>query len=259
MLTTYASYRLVAADLDRSMQRAASEPVAAREIAYWKETIGEVKSIDDLVGDRRLFAFAMKAFGLGDMAYAKAFVRKILEGGVADEASMANRLADPRYRQFAKTFDFARLGPFTTGMPEVKTEVVDKYLRQSLEESAGATNEGVRLALYFQRKAGELTSPMQVLADPALLKVVQTAFSLPASMSGASIDKQAEMIAGKIDVATLKDPAVLERTLKRFSALHDLSSGAAVAASPALAINAAAGQGVGVDTLMSLARLKTGG
>lgn len=259
MLTTYASYRLVAADLDRSMQRAAREPVAAREIAYWKDNIGEVKSIGDLLGDRRLFAFAMKAFGLGDMAYAKAFMRKILEGGVADEASMANRLADPRYRQFAKTFDFARLGPFTTGMPEVKTEIVDKYLRQSIEETAGASNEGVRLALYFQRKAPELASPMQILADPALLKVVQTAFSLPPAMSTAPIDKQAEMIAAKIDVATLKDPAVLDRTLKRFAALHDLSAGPSLASSPALAINAAAAQGVGVDALMSIARLKSGG
>lgn len=259
MLTTYASYRLVTADLDRSMDRAAKEPVAEREIAYWKEKIGDVKSADDLLGDPRLFNFAMKAFGLSDMAYAKAFMRKAIEGGVQDEASMANRLADQRYRQFVKMFDFSRLGPFTTGMPEMKGEVVERYLRQSIEEKAGASNEGVRLALYFQRKAADLSQPMQILADPALLKVVQTAFGLPTAMSTSPIDKQAEMIADKLDVASLKDPAAMENVLKRFAALYDLNTQPAVAASPALAINATAGQGFGVDTLMSIARLKTGG
>ena len=112
-----------------------------------------MKSIDDFLADDRLFTYAMKAFGLGDMAYAKAFMRKVLEGGIDANESFANSLADKRYRDFAETFNFARYGEATTVFTRAGQGTVDNYVRQALEENAGAQNEGVRLALYFQRKA----------------------------------------------------------------------------------------------------------
>jgi len=50
----------------------------------------------------------MKAFGLEDMTFAKAFMRKVLTEGVAT-ATFANRLSDKRYADFAG-FNFAALG-----------------------------------------------------------------------------------------------------------------------------------------------------
>lgn len=259
MLTTYASYRLVAADLDRSMQRAASEPVAAREIAYWKETIGEVKSIDDLVGDRRLFAFAMKAFGLSDMGYAKAFMTKLLKEGLAAPTAMANKLSDQRYRDFARTFDFNTYGTVTTSLSAARTGVVDRYLRQTLEEKTGAQSEGARLALYFQRKAASIVSPMSILADAALLKVAKVALDLPDAMSLAPIDNQVAMIKARLDVSIFKDPAKVENFLKRFCVMNDLANRAAGSSSPAVMLAQASGAGFSVDTLMALAKLRAGG
>jgi hypothetical protein len=94
----------------------------------------------------------MKAHGLGDMTYAKAFMEKVLEEGV-DAISFANSLSDKRYAEFAKTFNFKAFGEATTSFTKTQQGVVDKYLRQTLEEQAGDENQGVRLALYFQRKA----------------------------------------------------------------------------------------------------------
>ena len=111
MLATYNSYQLLSKNVQTSLDRTARQPMAARDIAYYKANIGKVKSIDDFLKDSRLFNFAMKAFGLGDLAYAKGLMKKVLEQGVSDPASFANRLSDVRYKDFAKTFDFARLGP----------------------------------------------------------------------------------------------------------------------------------------------------
>ena len=259
MLTTYTNFRIVAADLGKSLDRVAKEPQTSREVDYWNAHIGEVKDIESFLSDTRLFRFAMKAYGLGDLGYAKGFMRKVLQGGVDDPASMANRLSDARYKQFAQAFNFARYGQFATGMPAARTETVDRFLRLTLEEKAGATNEGVRLALYFQRKAADLTSPMQILADPALLKVVQVAFSLPTEMSTSPIDNQAAMIAKKLDVASLKDGKALDVFLKRFSAMYDAKTSSAQAATPNLLLSATVAAGVSADTLMSIARLRTGG
>jgi hypothetical protein len=258
MTTTYMTYRLAAADMTKTLDRVAKAPQTAREIAYWKANVSNAKDVDAFVSDKRLFNFAMKAFGLQDMGYAKAFMKKLLTEGTA-QGSMASRMSDQRYREFAKTFNFASFGTATTTLSEVTDDVVTRYLRQNVEESAGQSSEGVRLALYFQRKAADIVSPMQLLADPALLKVTQTALGLPTSMSSVDIDKQVEMISKKLDVADFQDPAKLDKFLKRFSALYDLNNSSGAASSPAISMLQSSGSGLNVDTLMSLAKLKTGG
>ena len=104
------------------------------------------------------------------MAYAKAFMRKVLEEGVDDPDSFANKLTDKRYRNLPSRFNFKRYGETTTAFDRTQQGTVDKYDRQTLEEQAGAKDDGVRLALYFARKAPDVESVSGLLADPALLK-----------------------------------------------------------------------------------------
>lgn len=259
MLSTYASYQNVTKNVQTSLDRVAKQPAAAREIDYWKKNIGNVKTVEAFLADTRLFNFAMKAQGLGDLSYAKGLIRKLLQEGTQDSTAMANRMSDTRYKDFAKTFDFARLGPFTTTMPEVQTDTVNKYLRQSLEENAGAENEGVRLALYFERKAPSITSAMGILGDRALLKVVQTALNLPAAMSAGNIDAQADMIEKKLDIASLKTPDGLKKFMKKFTAMWDLSTAQSTMTAGLPGSASGASGLLSVDTLMSIARMRRGG
>jgi hypothetical protein len=97
MSSTYTDYKRIAANMDRSLALTSAKPQVALETKYYLANIGKVRSIDDFVGNTRLFRFAMTAFGLEDMATAKGFVKKILTDGVADSKSLANRLADTRF------------------------------------------------------------------------------------------------------------------------------------------------------------------
>ncbi|GJD79938.1 hypothetical protein GCM10007886_44070 [Methylobacterium gregans] len=106
-MDTYLSYRLLSRDLDKSLLRKAKESQVAREAAYFEAHIRTVRTVDEFLGDRRLYTYAMKAYGLEDMIYAKAFMRRVLSEGVADPNSFANRLTDGRYKTFAAAFDFA--------------------------------------------------------------------------------------------------------------------------------------------------------
>jgi hypothetical protein len=112
--TTLSTYGTIASNLTRSLSTTAAKPQVAREAAYYLANIGNVKSIDDFLGYKRLFTFAMKAYGLQDMTYAKAFMRKVLTEGTDKDNSFANTLSDKRYQQFAETFNFARYGATTT-------------------------------------------------------------------------------------------------------------------------------------------------
>lgn len=137
MLPSQVSYRLVSDNIDSSLTRLSSRSDVAREITYYRENIGNVKSIEDFMSDSRLVNFAMKAHGLSDLSYAKGLIRKALEQGVDDNKALANRLADQRFRQFAETFNFVRYDAATTSFERATEGTVQKYLRETVEIEAG--------------------------------------------------------------------------------------------------------------------------
>jgi len=258
LISTNISYKLISRDIDKSLERIAEKPEVSREAAYYLANIRKVKSIDDLLKDDRLYRFAMTAFGMKDMIYAKAFIRKVLKEGTDDENSFALQLADPRFREFAEAFNFNRYGPTTTAFDRTQQGTVDRYVRLTLEEEAGNTNEGVRLALYFERKAGTIRNAFSILADPALLKVAQVALGISASTGASDIEKQARLINDKLQIGDLKDPAKLQKFLERFTSLWELHSPSAVQNVPNLLLNQPLASTMSPDTLMKLQSFKPG-
>src|SRR5690606_13076663 len=124
-----------------------------QETAYFRANIGDVESIDDLLGDPRLLDYAMRAFRIEGLELGRAELARLLEGGVTDPESPANRHKDENVAKFVAAFDFATLGERTTRHVTALGDTISGYMRQTLEQDAGNTNEGVRLALYFERKA----------------------------------------------------------------------------------------------------------
>ncbi|HEV7257043.1 MAG TPA: DUF1217 domain-containing protein [Bosea sp. (in: a-proteobacteria)] len=362
MTTTLMSYQAVTRNITQSLARTAAQPAVAANTAYFEKNIAKVKTLDDFMKDDRLYRYAVDAFGLGEMAYAKAFMRKVLEGGVSDPNSFANKLSDKRYREFAAAFDFAaeqtETSYFQANIAKVKTVTaftsesasrmfdyaieafglesivdtpkekaaltealhvgsktplrfddpaidtrfrafleafdfagkglkttadrammqqtvdrhnsvvradqtkvtVEKFTRQQMELDAGASNESVRLALYFQRKAPDITDPFQIMADPALLKVVQTALGLPKEVGAIDLDQQAEIYKKRIDFADFKDPVKLQAFISRFTALADAQNGSSVAASAvSILVGPPTAAGVSMDVLFSIQNLRLGG
>ena len=256
MLTTTLSYRLLAKDLQRSLGTVAAEPQVARATQYYEEKIADVKSIDDFFADDRLYSYAMKAFGLSEMTFAKAFMRKVLSEGIDSQTSFANSLSDPRYREIAAAFNFARYDSTTTAFERTRSGTVDRYHRQTLEENAGRENEGVRLALYFERKAKGLGSALDILADRALLRVVQVALGIPAVSSSAGIDRQARAIDSRLDLNDLKDPQKLDSFLNRFTSLWEIENPAAPPTVPSILLSRPIGLGIGSELLASIQNIK---
>jgi hypothetical protein len=372
VIGTLASYQNITRNLDRSLSRIETQPLVKRETEHYLANISKVTSIEEFVDDYRLFNYAMKAFGLQDMAYAKAFMVKVLEEGVEDPNSFANKLTDKRYAEFAKVFDFARHGEAATSYNpaqngavglyalaaaagEIPAETqkeetayylktiptitsidgllandrlldyallahgleeragdeaflkkvleagpenagalaadedeeakliafaraynfaergaeattytkagngaVGAYMRQTLEEDAGSQNEGVRLALYFERKASEITSWYEVLGDRALGQVVRAALGLPDAFAQADIDKQVKFFESRLDIEDFKDPEKLGRFLTRFAAMWEVNNPSSAALSPtAILFGQPPEFGISGDILLTIARMKS--
>ena len=252
MLTTSAHLRNLTRDLDRSLAAIANGPQNKRESAYYLARIGGVKSVEEFLGDQRLYSYAMTAFGLSDMTYAKAFMKKVLNGGVDGRDSFANQLADARFRDFAANFNFARYGGAATAFDRVQKGTVERFTRIKLEEQAGRTDEGLRLALYFQRKAPLVASAYGLLGDVALLKVTQTALGIPASASNTDIARQAEDISAKLDIEDLKDPAFMAKLLDRFANRWQAARGIAAFDVPQLLIGSPVETSLSPSTLLAM-------
>jgi hypothetical protein len=242
----------------RTTTQVENEPQVKRETEYYLANIGTVKTVDDFVNHTRLFNYAMKAFGLDAKLGDKDFMRKILEGGVSDPNSFANQQTNKNYAAFAAAFDFAAHGEETTTYSVPEQGTVDAYMRQTMEDNAGAQNPGVQLALYFQRKASSITSAYDILADKALAKVVRTALRLPDSTAMLDIDKQASMIENKLNVEDFQDPTKLGDFLKRFTSLYDIDNpSAAQQSSPtAILFSQPTTQGISTNLLLSIQQLK---
>jgi hypothetical protein len=207
--------------MGKSMTQVATEPDVSRDTDYFLSHIGNVKTIDDFLGDYRLYSYAMKAYGLSDMTYAKAFMRKVLTEGVTDKDAFANKLNDSRYRDFATAFNFAANGANATSTTAATTGTATQYVTQTMEQQAGDQNEGLRLALYFTRKASTITSAYQILADKAMTQVVQTALGWSSTVSSGDIDAQASMITKNINLTDFQDPTKVTKFVQRFAAMWD--------------------------------------
>jgi len=236
----------------------ANNPVLQQQTQDYLKQVVDVKSIDDFLNNDTVYTYAMKAFGLDAKIGDKTFMRKILEGGVSDPASFANQQTDKNYAAFAAAFDFATHGADTTTYSVPEQGAVDGYMRQTMEDEAGAQNPGVQLALYFQRKAPGITSAYDILADKALAKVVRTALRLPDSTAMLDIDKQASMIENKLNVEDFQDPTKLGDFLKRFTSLYDIDNpSAAQQSSPtAILFSQPTTQGISTNLLLSIQQLK---
>jgi hypothetical protein len=256
--TTYTSYQMIAGNLTKSLERVSKQPDVARETEYYLANIGNVKTVDDFFSDTRLYNYAIKAHGLEDMGYAKAFMRKVLTEGIDKDDSFAKQLTDSRYSDLVESLNFARNGTAATSFDKAQKGVADKYARQTLEQTAGEDNAGVRLALYFERTAPSITSAFGLLADDALAQVTRTLLQMPDEFAAADIDKQAAAIEKAIDIKDFKDPAKLSKLLERFTALWELNN-SSDPYDPLAVFGSSSGYGISSDLLLSINTLKLGG
>lgn len=235
-----------------------NEPESAKiETAYFRENIGKVEAIDDLLGDERLLTYALRAYRIEGLDLSRSQLDAILSGGVAEPDSPANKHANENVAKFAAAFDFATLGEKTTTHVAAQHETIQKYARQTLEQDAGNQNEGVRLALYFERKASDITSFYQVLGDPALAEVMRTAFGFPASMAQADIDKQVQAMEKKFDIEDLQDPEKVRKFLTRFTSMWEINNPSATTTSLAASLfSQPPSFGISPDTMLAIAMLR---
>jgi hypothetical protein len=174
---------------------------AEEEGEYYTAEVAKISSLDEFLADSRLVTIALEANGIDPEGVTSDFLRDIFASDLDDPESVINEQENSAaYVSLVTSFNFDSEGNvLREDQDAIVTrqglyETLDQYLRQTLEEQAGEDNEGVRLALYFERKAGSLVDAYDLLADDALAEVFRTIFSLPDEFSSRDIDPQAKIV-----------------------------------------------------------------
>ena len=161
VLATALSYQLIAAI---STDHSTAPPRSLwfrRGSEYYLAHIGEVKSIDDFLGNDRLFQFTMKAFGLQAWttrrrSYARSGRRRRRRRRFCRQAlrqALPGLCRDLQFCPLRRLDD--RLRPDAAGHGR-------RLRAPDAGQEAGDQNQGVRLALYFQRKAPDLKAAYEI-------------------------------------------------------------------------------------------------
>ena len=230
-MTGLSGWRFLDRTLETQQQTHSNTAVIRRDTEYFEKNIKKIDTAEQLVSDRRLLRIALGAFGLSEDIDSKFLIQKVLEEGTLDTSSLANRLSDSRYSDFAKAFGFGDFATPRTKLSHFPQEIVQKYQSQTFEVAVGEQDGDMRLALNFSRalpaignsSAGNDTKWFRVMGTSALRNVFETALGLPGDFGKLDIDKQletfqkkAERSFGTSDLSELSDPDTMNKIVETF-------------------------------------------
>lgn len=244
-LSGYTGWRFLQRTLDTQTKAFTQSPEIKRATEYFRDNIGKVRTVDDLMKDRRLLDVALKAFGLDDDINNKAFIRKVLTEGTIKDAAFANRLGDKRYAEFARVFGFGDLGA-RTGLATFPEAIITRFNARQFEQAVGEQSSEMRLALNVTTGikdvlANSSTQTGQwfgVMGNSPLRTVFQTALGFSASFGQIDLDQQlgafkarAKSIFGTDDLKDFADPVLQDKLIRLY--LVRSEAAAATGSSPA--------------------------
>ncbi len=251
-------WRYLNQTIDRQLDAFTASPLNQRDTDYFSKQISSIQSAEELVADRRLLRVALGAFGLQDDINSKAFIQKVLEGGTDDPRSLANRLADDRYTEFARAFGFGNITGAETSKSDFAQKIVERFSASQFEVAVGDQDESMRLALNAKRELADIASRNStedtkwflVLGTPPLRAVFEKALALPTSFGQIDIEKQLETIKdlssrrlGIESINDFKNEETTERFVERFLLQAQIADFSASFSSTSVALTLLQGAG----------------
>lgn len=230
-LAGYAGWTFLKRTYDTQTKAFQASPELKRDEDYFRAKIGDVKTAEQLVSDRRLLRVALGAYGLDNDINNRFFIRKVLEDGTLRDGSLSNRLADKQYRALSAGFGFGDFSVPRTQLSDFADKTLAAFKTRRFETAVGTQNNDMRLALNVERElpalagrsSSEATKWFTVMGNGPMRQVFETALGVPASVGSLDLDRQLDIFqtrAGKVfgndGIAQFSDPAKMDALVRRF-------------------------------------------
>ncbi len=233
-------WRVFDQSISRQFDAFSNSEQVTRDVKYFEENIHNATSAKALIEDRKLLSVALGAFGLEEEINKKAWIRTILEEGTDLSVSLANKLADPRWREFSAEFGYGNSTGARVGLAEFRDNVAQQYLERTFEARVGDVDTDMRLAMNFRREVERIAQDpnvervgwFKIMGQRPLRAVVEAALGLPAQFGTVNIDKQKEELEdrasnlyGGKSPAIFSDPEVVDSMIRRYFLQTEIANG----------------------------------
>ncbi|WP_051074134.1 DUF1217 domain-containing protein [Rhizobium freirei] len=207
MISTYLGYVTATKDMATTLARVAKQASVKSDQQYYDTHIGKIKNVDEFLADQKLYSYAMKAYGLGDMTYAKAFMKKVLTSDLSNSSSFANKLTDNRYRQFAAAFNFTANSTKPSAQSDAqKNDTIGLYERSFANEATLAKQESA----FYSKWIDKVANVDDIVNNTRMRDYVLTAHGLDATHISKSFLKS-------VLTSDVNDPNSFVNTASNFS------------------------------------------
>lgn len=254
----YAGWQFLSRTLGSQLEAHGTSVVQQRDTDYFREKIGAIATPEALVADRRLLSVALGAFGLDEDINNKFFIQKVLSDGYSDPKALGNKLSDKSYLALTKAFGFGEGVLPRTGLSTFSEEIISAYKVRQFEIDVGNQNENMRLALGAKRmltdiaakSSGNDTKWYQIMGNPPLRNVFESALGLPKSFGALDVEKQLETFKsiserrfGTSDLSEFGETQIQEKLIRLFLLRADVEAGASGSTPGSIALQLLGGRG----------------
>ena len=230
---------------DRQLQSLSETASVRNETAYLKDKLSKPLTVEAFLNDPRLMRAALSAFDLGDEAWKRGFIRKVLTESSDPQSTFLARLNNSQYTRFAETF--RPVNGVIRISPSVSAGLAQRYEAAALETAVGEIDNSMRLALNYRSEIGNFakagasneTIAYRILGNVPLRTVLERALNLPAEMRKLPVEKQADMLRERLDsrmritnLTELASGGKITQVINRYMAVESIDPGTG-ASSPA--------------------------
>ena len=202
---------------NRALDRLATEPQQKRAMDQFKRAVDRAPDLRTALRDSRVLQVITTALGIPEGANQAGLATRVLLSDLSDPRSLANTIADRRWKAAAETLQLGTRGIAALRDGGIQTGLADGLRRaqwnQNLENEQAGLGDAV---LFRERASAASTNIFAVLGDPIIRRVVTGALGLPRMIAIQSVETQARAVSSRFDIKKLEDPKEVQRLAERY-------------------------------------------
>jgi hypothetical protein len=244
-VSTLPIYKMVSANEDaRVIAFGRSDPQTKTDIAYFLKQAPKIQTADALLKDYRSLSIVLSAFGMKSALQQTALLKKLMTEDPTNKKSVAHRIANPTYLRFASAMAQFKTSPFAN--TSNVNALVKAVQTQNFEAAQDARSPGMADALYFKRTVGSLTTITQLMSDPRLLKVAQSATNMPDQFGTLDYSFQVKLLSKQITMKNFQNGAYVDKFVGRYLAIASASNATSADTTGAMSILSGSGSSTNI-------------
>ncbi|WP_300033220.1 DUF1217 domain-containing protein [uncultured Roseobacter sp.] len=233
---------------------------------YFERNIGQIQTVDDLLGDTRLLKIALGAFGLDeDYQAIVSFeattevpvspelekIRQVLVEGSISDIALGSTLEDPGYRNLSRAFGFGFAEDLKSNDFGFGLIINDLYIEQQFEIPEGVEFEGTLTITNGQyvlddfdtREMSNDAKWFTIMGEPPLRALFEKALNLPSEFGQVDVDQQllvfkerSRQVFGSDELSIFTDPEMTEDLIQKYIVRSQLDAFSSNTSSASIAL-----------------------